>query len=330
MQEHMNGIPFDRKSGQLLRDCKLHNRNDPDTNFPPSIVFPDSEWNFVLEGNDEYSIRDIVDRKAMIPERVSGSLMKLMEEARKNYPDLTIAEVIALRLWTGPMHKIYAIFFRSICICDKEACKISRTWPPEPSIYVTTMHAINSGVVKLARQQATMQLPQVLYRGCSHPSAAVLNAYLARDRAAMVEPCVLAFSQDRKVGVRYAKHFPGVLLELDAVQGSFIWGADVEWLTQFPMQYEVLFPALTQLDIVDGPLTKQEKNGISVYKARVVLNAYSCTLEELSLQSSMHKSLECQSLVEGISATDASVKDQRQLVVREDGNGTCCGKEKDI
>ena len=224
----------------------------------------------------------------------------------------------------------YAIFFRSICICDKEACKISRTWPPEPSIYVTTMHAINSGVVKLARQQATMQLPQVLYRGCSHPSAAVLNAYLARDRAAMVEPCVLAFSQDRKVGVRYAKHFPGVLLELDAVQGSFIWGADVEWLTQFPMQYEVLFPALTQLDIVDGPLTKQEKNGISVYKARVVLNAYSCTLEELSLQSSMHKSLECQSLVEGISATDASVKDQRQLVVREDGNGTCCGKEKDI
>jgi hypothetical protein len=286
MNEHIAGAPFHRKSGKFVLGCEDRNDN-PDKIFPAYIVFPDSEWNFVVR-NDEYTIANILDRTASIPKRVSRqptSISQLMDEARQRCPDLTLAEVIALNLWTGPMYKLYAMYFRSICICSKEAGRQA----PAPSPFVTTMHAINSGVVKLARQRAKMQQPRVLYRGCCLNSTVDLNAYLDRECAAMVEPCVLAFSEDRNVGIQYARRAKhpsqvGILLELDLAKSGIVWDADnIEWLTQFPHQYEVLFPALTQVDILSGPHSSTEEDlyGISVYKVRVVLNPNNCTLEEL-------------------------------------------------
>jgi hypothetical protein len=279
MNEHIAGAPFHLKSGKFVLD-------NPGRISPADIVFPNSEWNFVLVGNDEYTIAKILDHTADITGRaLRRPISQLMDEARQRCPDLTLAEVIALKLWTGPMYKLYAMYFRSICICSKQAGRQA----PVPSPFVTTMHAINSGVVKLARQRAKMQQPRVLYRGCCLDSTVDLNAYLDRKCAAMVEPCVLAFSEDRNVGIQYARRAKhpsqvGILLELDMAKTGLVWDADnIEWLTQFPRQCEVLFPALTQVDILSGPhlSTEEDLHGISVYKVRVVLNPDNCTLEEL-------------------------------------------------
>jgi hypothetical protein len=129
----------------------------------------------------------------------------------------------------------------------------------------------------------------VLYRGCCLDSAVDWNTYLNRRCAEMVEPCVLAFSEDRNVGIQFATNAKnpfqvGILLELDLAKSGIVWdAANLEWLTQFPRQCEVLFPALTQLDILSGPHPSTEENlyGISVYKVRAVLNTDNCTLEEL-------------------------------------------------
>ena len=102
-----------------------------------------------------------------------------------------------------------------------------------------------------------------------------------------MEPSPLAFSTGRAVAEGYARGSGGLLLEfdLDATKegrsGELAPGADISWLSQFPHEREVLFPALSLLQSVGEP--RRLKSGGWAWSVRVVACVESRTLEELGV-----------------------------------------------
>ena len=298
MLEHRKDELFVRETGET-RDVMLERFDGQ------NLVSPQSEWNLVIQGEDQYHIADIkLPKPSNFVLHIKGrcisdsTLQEQFDTARRNYPDLLLAEFIALRLWTGPMHKRYAFFFRTICACDQRdaACGPSPQLhcPLIPARYVTTMLALNSGVVKICRQQAkTSELgPRALHRGYSlytPASARVALSWQAPPRTdpaphhpdpgSGVEPCVLAFSDRRQIAANYAAR--GILLDL-AVGDAGTRGANIGWLSQFPDEGEVLFPALCRVRLVGVP-EEDEEAGVWACRVRVEEPAVSRTLEELHL-----------------------------------------------
>ena len=164
-------------------------------------------------------------------------------------------------------------FLRNLCL----PCQM-------PFLYVTTIHAFNSGIVKLSRRQAT-RTPNFIYRGLR------LNSLASAPRARIdgVEPSPLAFSTDRAVAEGYAEvsDSEGLLLEFDlddtkeGRSGELATGADIGWLSQFPHEREVLFPALSLLQSVGEP--RRLKSGVLAWSVRVVACVESRTLEEMGV-----------------------------------------------
>jgi hypothetical protein len=203
----------------------------------------------------------------------SGSLQ---EDAYR----LTEPEIIGLRLWTGPMHKRYAGLLR----CDDpNKCNVR---------YTTTLHAINSGISKLAR---LWKLPEgrKVYRGYS--GMTVPDSFLERDEfgcSGGVEPSVLATTTKWETAVQYSRfnkqkangdQNQGIIFEIEV--GQVDRGADISWLSQYPREEEVLFNALSNLEVIKEPFSKFTGAGskpIVVYPVRINGNLKSKTLEEFS------------------------------------------------
>ena len=212
--------------------------------------------------------------------------------ARTACPELLEAEVVALRLWTGPMYRRYARFLRAIRPRKQQsearssspqqgsvgalAMQPARDDPGGPAHYVTTLHAINSGILKLARRPLPPPLQCSVHRGLWLDGAW---------RPAGVDPCMLAFTRDPAVAAGYARRRggPGCGVQLELGLGLVTMGlgvagcADVAWLSQFPKQAEVLFPALSRLEFLE---TLREDAG-GIYAVGMAALARGRTLEEL-------------------------------------------------
>ena len=266
MLEHNLDSPFLRVSGEVPYDAEK-------AGF--EVVNPNAEWSITVSGkacstNDTPTIKK---REILQP------LHQYIEHARANFPDLHLceAEIAALRLWTGPMYKRYTFLLRSHCGNLCLPCLA-------PVLYVTTIHALNSGIVKLSRRQA-IRAPNVFYRGLH------LDAPASAPRAGIdrVEPSPLAFSTDRAVAEGYAtaRDREGLLLEFDlddakeGRSGELADGADISWLSQFPHEREVLFPALSLLQSVGE--ARRLKSGGWAWSVRVVSCVESRTLEEMGV-----------------------------------------------
>ena len=261
MLEHYLDSPFLRVSGEVLKVLGKAGYE---------VVNPKAEWSITVSGK-AYSTNDTPKIKKR---EITQPLQQYIDYARGNFPDLHLceAEIVALRLWTGPMYKRYTFLLRSHCGNLCLPCHV-------PVLYVTTVHAFNSGIVKLSRRQATRR-SNVVYRGLASASA-------PRTGIDGVEPSPLAFSTDRAVAEGYARGSGGLLLEfdLDATKegrsGELAAGADICWLSQFPHEREVLFPALSLLQSVGEPL--RLKSGGWVWSVRVVACVESRTLEEMGV-----------------------------------------------
>ena len=266
MLEHYRDSPFLRASGEVL---------DVLGKAGYEVVNPKAEWSIIVSGkacstNDTPTIKK---REMLQP------LQQYIEHARCAFPDLHLceAEITALRLWTGPMYKRYTFLLRSYCGNLCLPCHV-------PVRYVTTVHAFNSGIVKLSRRQV-MRTSNVIYRGLRLDAPASESAPCAGIDG--VEPSPLAFSTDRAVAEGYARGSGGLLLEfdLDATKegrsGELAPGADISWLSQFPHEREVLFPALSLLQSVGEP--RRLQSGGWAWRVRVVACIESRTLEEMGV-----------------------------------------------
>ena len=106
---------------------------------------PLSEWRYVTD--EEVGSRS--DRTHdCTPERVGWRLDDFVRSDRSREANLTREEVIAVRLYTGPMSDLYNTALRQ-----------------RSNTYVTTIHAFNSALVKLSR----VQMPTTVYRVMTVP-----------------------------------------------------------------------------------------------------------------------------------------------------------------
>ena len=168
----------------------------------------------------------------------------LLREAGE--PTLIEVEAIGARLYTGPLFVKYNAVLRGH---DPDAPTFLReqfTSLCRGNVYATTLHIINSSLVKLSKLTYVTKV----YRGVS---GGVLPEAFWKPNAfgvcGGVETAFMSATLDPTVAQFYASQpgKPGTVLEIQ--QGMVDRGADMSWLSQYPAEAEILFAPLTGLEV---------------------------------------------------------------------------------
>lgn len=186
-----------------------------------------------------------------------------------------LAEVAGLRLYTGPMYSQY-----------NGVLRIQRKGK-----YVTTLHAINSGIIKLARQTKAA----TVYRGVSGGHLPE-RFWQPNDKGVMggVERGFMSTTTDRNVALGYMRQQGREAMMLFEIRmGMIDSGADLHTLSQFPAEREILFAPLTGLEVASAARAEE---GVLIVELRLSCNLHDLTLEQVV--SKMQRSHVA--LVEGI------------------------------
>lgn len=147
--------------------------------------------------------------------------------------------------------------------------------------FTTTLHALNSAVLKISRLQPAMQV----YRGISRmklPKAFTeKNEFNVRGG---VEYGFMSTTADKNVAMMFAKDGDTKTAStlVTANMGMISRGASLDWLSQYPHEQEILLPPLTAMEVVD--ITDFEDEGkfqIRKLTVRLDTNMMSMTLEKL-------------------------------------------------
>ena len=140
--------------------------------------------------------------------------------------------------------------------------------------YPTTIHAINSGIVKLSKlTEAT-----TVYRGVY---GLLPDEFWKKKMGVMggVDRAFMSTSTEREVAIGYVKQSNKVQKILFEIRmGMIDRGADVSCLSQFPAEKEILFAPLTGLEVASVP---RDEDGVLVVELRLSCNLHNLTLEQV-------------------------------------------------
>jgi hypothetical protein len=192
---------------------------------------------------DGFSVQAFVDQ-------VNGHVTAKSETMRLDVAPLLIwAEVVAIRLYTGPAYVPLNNFLR-------EVSKVGPDWRKKLSrmhqlSYSSTVGHLINGLRKLVR--VNDEPNTTVYRGIR---GELPEAFWLKDAFGMVTATDFAFmstSVDDGVCVDYmSTQDKNVLWEIrcsEETSQGFHCGADVSLLSQFPTEKEMLFPPLTMLTV---------------------------------------------------------------------------------
>ena len=308
--EHEMDGQFCRKTGEVTTSQSYHHMQ---------VVSPKSEWNIVMK--DEHLIQDPTPHCLKIPGReVEHNLCYYFKLSSKRFKDVQSSErllkeeVLALRLWSGPMNTRYAYFFRKIKYSKDQGTSHSKDEKCTAETkclcpYVTTLHALNSGVMKLARIWK-MPLNLKVYRGFKNMGPINIEEPDLFGCSGGVEPCVLATTSSLSNANHYSKG--GFKLEIEV--GQVNKGADISWLSQFPHECEILFPALSNIEFIPSQCQgftsgaavvgckmeaasceSAEGAAVPVYQVRITSHWKCRTLDEFRAATMIQKHAELQS-----------------------------------
>jgi len=197
---------------------------------------------------------------------------------RMGLPSMTMIELIACRIYTGPMGTKYQKMIRTYTAGKYQG----QEWRFEEerrmcmgNKYPTTIHVIQSAIAKLGKINPSqkgysgleaMLLPERFWD--DHPD---LNA------KGGVEGAFMSLSTNRDVAVYYASKKKqkqeqkfGVLLEVD--MSTMDRGAEVSWLAQYPHEEEILLPPLTHLHVKHIRLDSSTKTPLMVVEVQTRIN----------------------------------------------------------
>jgi len=149
------------------------------------------------------------------------------EEAKK--ANLTLAEVAAARLYTGPAYAPINAALRTENV----------------AAWATTIACLYSAVLKLS----FLSKPARVYRGVKEDTRKLSDKFLnaaADDFAGGVELAFMSTTTDPEVALTYAGKGPGSIFIIDFGMASR--GASLQFLSQFPHEAELLFPPKTMLE----------------------------------------------------------------------------------
>lgn len=165
--------------------------------------------------------------------------------------ELVPEEVVAARLYTGPLFVKYNAVLRGIDSSSdhlqremKKYCA-EREGGTKINWYCTTLHCINSAIIKLSK----LTRATAVYRGVSDKGLPE-QFFKANDCGVRggVEGAFMSTTENREVALGYATGKKGsILLEID--QGMIARGADISFISQYPHEKEVLFNPLTGLEV---------------------------------------------------------------------------------
>ena len=143
------------------------------------------------------------------------------------------AEVVAARLYTGPMYQHYNRILRN----------------GERGKYLYTIHGFASCIIKLSRIRHISKV----YRGLK--GSILPKELLDPDECGVRGGTELAFlsaTTDKEVALDFAHGGAGSFI-FELQEGMIDRGADLAWVSQYPNEDEVVFPPLTSLEVVSTP-----------------------------------------------------------------------------
>lgn len=218
--------------------------------------------------------------------------------------ELHVSELVAARLYTGPMFAKYNAVLRGLRLefargTFLELCGADGTYDKwergeltfreaagrECNLYPTTLLAINSAILKLSK----LTPAQLVYRGVGDRTLprefTTPNQYNVRGG---VECAFMSATPDKNVALGYAQGRntkTGIIFEMQ--QGMVDRGADISFLSQYPHEKEILFGPLTGVEVLDEtdprallPTFSGAKDRPAV-KARLRINLVSETIERI-------------------------------------------------
>jgi len=189
--------------------------------------------------------------------------------SKLGHAGLLIAELLAARLYTGPMYRKYQAVLRALGATTSAGGESEdgglRTSAAaeefatlcEGNRYTTTIHCLNSAIVKLSKIQAAVRV----YRGVAKAAlpASFWKLSSVNCRGA-VEVGVLSMTTDKQVAMDYVEDYvrqarksgrtaAGIVFA--AKMGMVDRGSDLSWLSQYPHEGEIAFPPLSGIEVIE-------------------------------------------------------------------------------
>ena len=186
-------------------------------------------------------------------------------------------EFIAARLYTGPMYLKYNSVLRGLLFAFaqkslEELCRGNK--------YATTLHVINSAIIKLSRLTQAAKVYRGVSGGVLPEACRTANAFGVKGG---VEGGFMSTTTDKTTASFYArggadksKHGSAAIL-FEAQMGMVDRGADVGWLSEFPHESEILFAPLTGMEVRGARV----EGAMQVYEVVLTCNMASLTLEQV-------------------------------------------------
>jgi hypothetical protein len=221
-----------------------------------------------------------------VPGRVLRPLAYFLGCAPAHDARLTRGEVVALRLFTGPMYARYNEVLREASLRDPGTAGLEVEKENEVNTYSTTIGLIISGLIKLGRIATVPRNTEgtaIAFRGLA--GLHLPPAFFTPDEqgfCGVVEPGFLSLSDDKAVAAKYSGVEDGkvscAIFELELGKASL--GAEVAWLSQFPHERERLLPPWTHLQVVGAPTRRAD--GVTVVRMRPTVFQNVRTVEEVA------------------------------------------------
>ena len=291
----------------LLGQMEMEHCESPDSSEPfPSqkgkvIVRPKAQWAFVMKTHPPAGTVDEDDDGTF---SITGRIRKplsdywtLVEEknallAERKNPMLVLEELVAAQLYTCPMYLKYNSvlrffsgnrFLQDQCVKYKlgvwegDEARQKLSWTLAPTKYATTIHAINSCIVKLS----ALTVAETAYRGVA--GMRMPQSFFEKDPktnlAGGVEYGFSSTTRKRETAIFYAKADKAEVAStvLEAQMGMVDRGANIDFLSQFPGEGEILYGPLMGMEVRS---TRVERSTLVIVVAMSV-NQKSLTLEEV-------------------------------------------------
>jgi len=198
-------------------------------------------------------------------------------------------EIIALRLYTGPMFELYNGVLRAWGNTDRRGFTPAYGLVPDMDVrdrYTTTLHVMNSGVLKVSRLQPAMKV----FRGIS--GMKLPRSFTQRNQdncRGGVEYGFMSCTVNESVALTFAKNADRTTAStlIESRMGMVDRGASLDWLSQYPHEQEILFPPLTAMEVeaitdFEEESAQQLGEAFVVRKVEIRLN---CNLTSQTIES---------------------------------------------
>ena len=244
-------------------------------------------------------------RKPLPFDHFEAELKRRNEELEKDdHAPVGKQEFWAVRLYTGPMYLKHNAVLRGLQFDFMRSAMVSLCCPKATAdgyaagtisfseaknslnTYTTTLHAINSAIIKLGKLTQAKKVYRGVWGGVLPEVCRTPNEYGVRGG---IEGGFMSTTTDKATAFFYARGgadgskrdktkggtAPAVVFETQ--MGMVDRGADVGWLSQFPQEAEILFAPLTGMEVRGSRV----EDDVQVYEVTLTVNMASLTIEQV-------------------------------------------------